>query len=136
VLGGQVTYTLEAKLTTLTRADDRDGDRVPDLADDCDRDRGPTVGAGCPDSDRDLTFDRDDRCPHQAGTGPDGCRAPGDERVVVLVDGRRVDTQSVLTQHGGYRFALAGEVGKGRHVVKVVWYDGAKVVEALTRRIG
>ena len=33
ITGPSVSYTLEAKLTTLTRADDADGDRVPDVAD-------------------------------------------------------------------------------------------------------
>ena len=136
ITGPSVNYTVKATSTSLTKADDADGDRVPDGADDCDRNRGPAAGAGCPDTDHDLTFDRNDRCPREAGTGPDGCRAPGDERVVVQVDGRAVDAQAVLTEHGSYAFRLDAPVSRGRHDVRVVWYDGVEVVRSLERRLG
>lgn len=130
---GPVTYTLKARMTTVV--EDSDGDRVPDVADNCRKAPGPAAGAGCPDTDRDGTFDRADRCPREAGTGPHGCPAPGDERVVLIVDGERVDAQSVMTRHGGYRFALGGPVGRGGHDVRIVWYAGGKVVAALEQRL-
>lgn len=136
VLSPGVDYTLTAKLTTLTRADDRDGDRVPDTVDLCDGARGPAAGAGCPDTDRDLTPDRHDRCPRVPGTGATGCPAPGDERVVVLLDGRRVAGRAVLTDHRAAPFRLAVPVGRGSHRVRVVWYDGSRVLRSVTRRVG
>lgn len=134
ITGPQVTYTVKARVTTLTA--DGDGDKVPDVADSCRAAAGPAQSAGCPDTDRDGTMDRSDRCPDEAGTGPRGCRAPGDERVVVLVDGTQVDAQSIMTRHGGYRFSLASQVGRGTHQVRVLWYDGGKVVASLERRVG
>jgi hypothetical protein len=127
-------YTLTVKRTTVVA--DRDGDRVPNVADACPRAKGPSAGAGCPDSDRDTVFDRDDACKRVAGLGPDGCPVPRGEKVVALVDGKRVDAFSVMTRHGGYRFALAAPISGGRHKVSVVWYDAGKVVARTTRYVG
>lgn len=135
VLSPGADYTLTARLTSLTRADDRDGDRVPDSVDLCDRDRGPSAGAGCPDRDGDLTQDRFDRCPAAPGTGATGCPARGDERVVVLVDGRRVASAAVLTDHRADAFRLGARAPRGARTVRVVWYDGARVLRAVSRRL-
>ena len=53
----------------------------------------------------------------------------------MLVDGRRVDTEAVVTQRGRDRFSLGAAVARGAHRVRVVWYAGGQVVAALDRRL-
>lgn len=130
---GPVDYTLTVKRTTVVK--DRDGDRVPDVADDCKRAKGPSTGAGCPDTDRDTVFDKHDACKSTAGTGTDGCPERGGEKVVALLDGKRVDAEWVMTQRGEYRFVLKAKVRPGPHMLAVRWYDGGKVVRTVKRRL-
>ena len=127
-------YTLTVTRTTVVA--DRDGDHVPDVADDCKRAKGPSAGAGCPDSDRDSVFDKDDACPHVAGISAAGCPTPQGEKVVALVDGKRVAARSVMTRHGGYGFVLRSAVARGRHTLVVRWLDAGKVVARVSRSIG
>ncbi len=126
-------YTLTVRRTTVVA--DRDGDRVPDVADDCPRAKGPSAGAGCPDTDRDSVFDKDDACPRAAGIGASGCPTARGEKVVAFVDGKRVAARSVMTRHGGYRFVLRSPVPRGRHRLVVKWFDGGKVVARVARTI-
>lgn len=127
-------YTLTVKRTTVVADRDRDG--VPNVADDCPRAKGPSAGGGCPDTDRDSVFDRDDACPRQAGISASGCPSRQSEKVVALVDGRRVAAHGVMTKHGAYRFVLASRVPGGRHSLVVTWYDAGKVVARVARTIG
>ena len=127
-------YTLTVTRTTLVG--DRDGDRVPNVADDCPRAKGPSLAAGCPDSDRDTVLDRDDACPRVAGIGATGCPTRKGEKVVAIVDGKRVDATSVMTRHGGYRFVLASPLTRGRHQLTVTWFDAGSAVARLSRTIG
>ncbi|MCS7036240.1 MAG: thrombospondin type 3 repeat-containing protein [Saprospiraceae bacterium] len=46
---------------------DRDGDGVPDVADQCPDQPGPAPARGCPDYDRDGVPDKEDDCPTMAG---------------------------------------------------------------------
>ncbi len=46
---------------------DRDGDGVPDVADQCPTQPGPAAARGCPDYDRDGVPDKEDECPTIAG---------------------------------------------------------------------
>lgn len=60
---------------------DRDNDGVPDIEDDCPREKGSIVAKGCPDKDNDGVPDRDDFCPNLAGTANrKGCPAPDSDR--------------------------------------------------------
>jgi hypothetical protein len=130
---GPVDYTLTVRRTTVVK--DRDGDRVPDVADDCKRAEGPSTGGGCPDTDRDTVFDKHDSCTKVPGTGADGCPERGDEKVVALLDGKRVDAAWVMTRRGEYRFVLKTKVRPGPHTLKVRWYDGGKVVRKVKRKL-
>jgi hypothetical protein len=127
-------YTLTVKRTTLVA--DRDGDHVPDAADNCPAAKGPSAGGGCPDSDDDSVFDRDDSCPKVPGIGADGCPTAKGERVVAFVDGKRVDAASVVTGHGGSSFDLNASIPRGRHELEVRWYDGDKLVASTKRTLG
>lgn len=127
-------YTLTVKRTTVVA--DRDGDHVPDVADNCVRSPGPSAGGGCPDRDGDTVFDRDDACPGVPAASADGCPTARGERVVAFLDGRRVDAASVVTQHGAGRFRLDARVARGTHVLKVCWYDGKKLVATVRRTLG
>jgi hypothetical protein len=125
---------LTIKRTTLVA--DRDGDHVPDAADNCPSHKGPSAGGGCPDSDDDTVFDVDDSCPKVAGIGADGCPTAKGERVVAFVDGKRVDSLSVVTSHGGARFNLSAPISRGTHKLKLCWYDGGKLVASIRRTVG
>jgi hypothetical protein len=127
-------YTLTVTRTTVVA--DRDRDHVPDVADGCPRAKGPSAGAGCPDTDRDSVFDKDDACPRVAGIGACGCPSRRGEKVVALVDGRRVAARSVMTRHGGYGFVLRSAVARGRHRLVVRWVDDGRVVARVSRSIG
>jgi hypothetical protein len=127
----QVNYTVKATVTTLVK--DTDHDRVPDVADACPKAAGPSAGAGCPDTDRDGVLDRFDSCRLAAGTGSDGCPEARGEKVVVFVDGVRVAMQNVVTEHGSYGFAVGAPIKRGRHTVRIVWYDGGRAIAATTR---
>ncbi|GAA1927968.1 hypothetical protein [Nocardioides marmoribigeumensis] len=127
-------YTLTVTRTTVVA--DRDRDHVPDVADGCPRAKGPSAGAGCPDTDRDSVFDKDDACPRVAGIGASGCPTRRGEKVVALVDGRRVAARSVMTRHGGYGFVLRSAVARGRHRLVVRWVDDGRVVARVSRSIG
>ncbi|WP_148613397.1 hypothetical protein [Nocardioides rubriscoriae] len=131
---GAVTYSLSSKVTTV-RAD-RDHDHVPDVADRCRFLAGPSAGAGCPDTDGDGTLDKQDRCPAAASVSADGCPGRADDRVVLTVDGRRVDTTSVVTRHGSDRFALGAALRPGRHVVVLTWVRAGEVVARQRRTVG
>ncbi len=126
-------YTLTIKRTTLVA--DRDGDHVPDAADNCPSHKGPSAGGGCPDSDADTVFDVDDSCPKVAGIGADGCPTAKGERVVAFVDGKRVDSLSVVTLHGGSRFNLSAPISRGTHKLMLCWYDGGKVLASIRRTV-
>ncbi len=130
---GPVDYTLTVQRTTVVK--DRDGDRVPDVADQCATAKGPSTGAGCPDTDRDTVFDKHDSCRKVPGTGVDGCPERGDEKVVAFLDGKKVDVDRVMTARGEYTFVLKGRVKPGRHTLKVTWFEGDKVVRTVTRKI-
>jgi hypothetical protein len=141
-------YTLTIERTTVVS--DQDHDAVPDVADNCPTDKGPSAGAGCPDTDRDGIFDVNDSCPGEAGIGADGCPTPDGETVVAFLDGKRVDSQSIFTRHGAYGFQLQAKVRsphhkghqhghhKGKHKSKkhklvIKWYDGTQLVQTVTR---
>jgi hypothetical protein len=125
-------YTLEIERTTVVA--DRDKDGVPDVADKCKGAKGPSTGAGCPDRDGDLHFDKLDRCPTDPGTASDGCPTKASEKVVALVDGKQVDARWIMTKHGSYQFALLGKVGQRRtHELVLTWYDGRRVVKSVER---
>ena len=126
-------YTLTVKRTTVVA--DRDGDHVPDVADSCPTDRGPSAGGGCPDTDGDSTFDVDDACPRVAGDGADGCPTAQGERVVAYLDGERVDALSVVTAHGASRFELAAPAPRGARELRVCWYDGRELVASVRRTL-
>jgi hypothetical protein len=128
------TFTLTARTTTLVKDTDRDG--VPDVADSCVRDRGPSAGGGCPDTDADGLFDGDDRCPTQASVSATGCPTKADERVELYVDGALRASRTVVTKHGSAAFGLAGAAGPGSHRVEVRWIRGGKVVATTTRTVG
>ncbi|MCW2844627.1 MAG: Thrombospondin type 3 repeat [Nocardioides sp.] len=127
-------YTLSVKHTTVIA--DRDGDHVPDVADNCPGARGPSAGGGCPDSDHDTIFDVGDACPSVPGIGADGCPTGRGERVVALLDGERVDATSVVTLHGGSQFGLSAPVSRGSHLLEVRWYDGNTLVASARRTLG
>jgi hypothetical protein len=127
------TYTLTADLTTVKA--DKDGDRVPDVADRCPARPGPSTGAGCPDTDADGLFDRTDACPAEASTSATGCPTRADERIVLTVDGKRVDSQSVVTRHGAALFALGAEVRRGAHRLVLAWVRDGEVIARVTRRV-
>lgn len=127
-------YTLTIKRTTVVA--DRDDDHVPDIADNCPSAKGPSAGGGCPDSDDDTTNDSDDACPNVPGIGADGCPVAGGERVVAYLDGKQVDSASVVTLHDGMRFDLAAPVSRGSHELKVCWYDGGRLVATARRTLG
>ena len=127
-------YTLTVQRTTLVA--DGDHDRVPDVADNCPTAKGPSAGAGCPDTDSDGIFDVNDGCPQKPGIGADGCPTAKGETVMAFIDGRRVDVQSIYTRHGAYRFRLAVNAPKGRHKLTVSWYDAGRLVTSVTRTLG
>ena len=131
------TFTLTAKATSVVKDTDKDG--VPDVADACRTAKGPSTGAGCPDSDGDGLFDRDDRCPTKASVSANGCPTKADERVEMYVDGRKVASRTVVTKHGSAGFKLAagaGSLGRGQHVVEVRWIRDGKVVSRTKRTVG
>ncbi|WP_372735154.1 hypothetical protein [Nocardioides sp.] len=128
-----IDYTLSIKRTTVIADRDRDG--VPNVADNCPSAKGPSAGAGCPDTDRDGTFDKFDRCRKAPGLGADGCPTRAGEKVVAYVDGKKVKSQSILTRHGAYKFVLKSKIGPGKHKLKVKWFDGGKVVKTVKRTI-
>ena len=130
------TFSLTAKATSVVKDSDKDG--VPDVADACRTAKGPSTGAGCPDSDGDGLFDRDDRCPTQASVSATGCPTKADERVELYVDGRLVASRTVVTKHGSAAFALAskaGAVGRGTHRVEVRWVRDGRVVARSARTV-
>jgi hypothetical protein len=131
------TFTLTAKATSVVKDTDKDG--VPDVADACRTAKGPSTGAGCPDSDGDGLFDRDDRCPTKASVSANGCPTKADERVEMYVDGRKVASRTVVTKHGSAGFTLAaraGSLGRGQHVVEIRWIRDGKVVSRTKRTVG
>jgi hypothetical protein len=142
-------YTLTIERTTVVS--DKDHDAVPDVADNCPTAKGPSAGGGCPDTDADGIFDVNDGCPREAGIGADGCPTPQGEKVVAFLDGKRVDTASIVTRHGAYAFQLQGKIkkahkgkhhghakgksGKGKkHKLVIKWYDGTQLVQTVTRK--
>ncbi len=130
------TFSLTAKATSVVKDSDKDG--VPDVADACRTAKGPSTGAGFPDSDGDGLFDRDDRCPTQASVSATGCPTKADERVELYVDGRLVASRTVVTKHGSAAFALAskaGAVGRGTHRVEVRWVRDGRVVARSARTV-
>jgi hypothetical protein len=127
------TYTLTARLTTV-RAD-RDGDRVPDVADRCASRPGPSASGGCPDTDADGLLDRDDACPTRASVSATGCPTRADERIELYVDGRRVASQTVVTRHGSATYTLAPAVRRGAHRVVVAWVRDGQVVARVSRSV-
>lgn len=127
-------YTLTVQRTTVIADGDHDG--VPDVADNCPTAKGPSAGAGCPDTDGDGVFDVNDRCPEVAGIGADGCPTAKGETVVAFLDGKRVDVESIYTRHGAYRFLLEAELRRGRHELTVNWYDGGRLVTSVKRTVG
>jgi hypothetical protein len=128
-----VGYTVSAKVTTLTA--NADGDGVPDVADACKHRSGPILSGGCPDTDRDGILDRNDRCAEVAGLGTDGCPTKGNDRVVALVDGKRIATTYAMTRHGRYGFHGSALVSRGAHTLKLVWYAGGEVVRSVSRSV-
>lgn len=132
---GPTSYTLKTTLTTVVA--DRDEDGVPDVADGCKAKPGPSTSGGCPDTDGDGLFDTNDRCPKAASTSASGCPTKADERVVLLVDGRRVASQTVVTAHGSDAFVLRApeRLTRGAHRVAVVWMRDGKVLRKQTRTL-
>lgn len=128
-----VSYTVTAVLTSLTA--DADGDGVPDVADACRTKKGPASSGGCPDSDRDGVLDLRDACPRAAGRSLSGCPGTADEKVVAFLDGKQVSSSSVMTRHGRYDVSGSVPASRGTHTLKVVWYDGGKVVTSVTRTV-
>jgi hypothetical protein len=129
-------YTVTVTRSTVVADKDRDG--VPNVADLCPTDKGPSTGAGCPDTDADGIFDKYDACPKAAGLGADGCPVGGGERVVIYVDGTKVASQYLLTKHGADAFAmsskLAGAAG-GKHKVVIKWFDQGKLVKKVSETV-
>ncbi|MBU2110329.1 MAG: hypothetical protein KKE65_01585 [Actinobacteria bacterium] len=131
------TFTVTAKATTVVKDTDKDG--VPDVADACRTAKGPSTGGGCPDSDGDGLFDRDDRCPTKASVSANGCPTKADERVELYVDERKLASRTVVTKHGSAAFTLAsavGSLGRGQHTVEVRWIRDGKVVSRSKRTLG
>ena len=129
------TFTLTARTTSVIK--DTDRDTVPDVADGCVKDKGTRPGGGCPDTDDDGLFDRDDRCPTQASVSATGCPTKADERVELYVDGKLQATRTVVTKHGAAAYALtSGAVRGGSHRVEVRWIRGGKVVASTVRTVG
>jgi hypothetical protein len=130
------TFTVTARSTTVV--EDSDGDGVPDVADACVRDRGPSTGAGCPDRDADGLFDSADRCPTKASASTTGCPTREDERVQLWVDGRKVAERTVVSRGApaAFRLASAGPVGPGQHRVEVRWVRDGRVVARSARTVG
>lgn len=133
---GPVTYTLKATLTTVVA--DRDEDGVPDVADACRTKAGPSTAAGCPDTDGDGVQDRNDRCPTAASISATGCPTAADERVSLLVDGKRVATTTVVSRHSrdGFVLRAPSSLSRGKHTVTLTWTKAGRVVTSRTRRIG
>jgi hypothetical protein len=126
-------YTLTAKLITLTA--NADGDPVPDVADVCRTKKGPASSGGCPDTDRDGVLDIKDRCAKSAGRSATGCPTAADERVVAFLDGKKVASTYTSTRHGRYDVRGSVPASRGDHTLKLVWYDGAKVLKTATRTV-
>lgn len=124
-------YTVTVKRTTVIK--DTDADGVPDVADNCKKAAGPSAGGGCPDTDADLVFDKLDDCPTVAGDGADGCPTRAAEKIVAYLDGTKVDTDWIVTEHGEYEFDLSAAVRPGKHRLVLKWLDGGKVVTKVTR---
>ena len=130
------TFTVVARSTTVIDDGDRDG--VPDVADACPRDRGPSTGAGCPDRDGDGLFDSADRCPTKASVSVTGCPTRADERVQLWVENRLAAERTVVSRGvpAAFRLASAAPVGPGPHRVEVRWVRDGKVVARSTRTVG
>ncbi|MCW2544883.1 MAG: Thrombospondin type 3 repeat [Frankiales bacterium] len=128
-----VTYTVTSELTTLTA--NADGDGVPDIADKCPTARGPVDSAGCPDTDRDGILDLNDRCPKVAGLAANGCPTASNDRVVALLDGKRVGMTYLMTRHGSYGFSGSTAARPGKHTLTLVWYAGSSVVKSISRAL-
>ena len=64
------------------RSDEKDSDKdgIPDVADECPKEKGPEP-TGCPrqDTDGDGFMDDEDECPKVAGVDPDGCPKSEDD---------------------------------------------------------
>jgi hypothetical protein len=134
ILGASpVTYTVETELTTLTA--NADGDGVPDIADKCRTAKGPVASAGCPDSDRDGHLDLNDKCPKVAGLAANGCPTASSDKVVALLDGKRVGVTYVMTRHGSYAFSGSAAASPGKHTLTLVWYAGSGIVKSVSRTI-
>jgi len=136
----QTTYrlvaTIEEPETEIVDVNaDTDRDTLPDARDRCPTAAGPVTSDGCPDTDRDTIVDTVDRCPKVAGAGLSGCPVAGGERIVVLVDGKKVRSLSMDTRHGRYDFGSLSRLTRGRHTVKIVWYAGGKAVASVTRQV-
>ncbi len=130
---GPTDYTLTVRRTTLVADQDRDG--VPNVADDCKKAAGPSAGGGCPDTDADSLFDKDDACPRVPGDGSDGCPTRAGEKVVLYIDGTKVDAESVVTGRGAYVVDLAARIRPGKHRLVLKWLDGGKVVSKVSRTV-
>jgi hypothetical protein len=128
-----VSYTLTAKLTTLTA--NADGDAVPDVADVCKAKKGPASSGGCPDTDGDGVLDARDRCVKAAGRTATGCPTAADEKLVAFLDGKQVSTTHAMTRHGSYATNGSVAATRGVHTLKLVWYSGAKVVKTVSRQV-
>jgi len=133
VLSPSVNYTVAVKTKTLVA--NADGDGVPDVADVCKKDPGPVASAGCPDTDRDGILDRNDKCPKVAGLGAFGCPTATDDRVIALLDGKKVATTYVMTLHSPYAFKGSTAAKNGRHVLKLIWYSGSRIVKTASRAL-
>jgi hypothetical protein len=128
-----VDYTLTAELTALTA--NADGDGVPDIADACKSKKGPASAGGCPDTDRDGILDSRDTCATKAGRHQDGCPTGSDERIVAFLDGKKVSTTYAMSRHGRADASGSIPAKRGTHTLKVVWYDGPKVVKTVSRQV-
>ena len=133
VLAPQVHYTVKAAVTTLTA--DKDHDGVPDVADSCKAKKGPVLSAGCPDTDSDGILDKNDACPTAAGLSTDGCPTAVNERVVALLDGKKIGSTYVVTRHGAYAVTGTVKAVKGKHTLTLVWYSGASIVKRVSRTV-
>lgn len=72
---------LNRESRTDKKPKDRDRDGVPDIQDECPREKGSLATKGCPDSDGDGVPDKVDKCPAISGTAArNGCAAPDTDK--------------------------------------------------------
>jgi OmpA-OmpF porin, OOP family len=76
-IGATLGVYLSSERKRESKMKDRDHDNVPDMLDECPREKGSVASKGCPDKDNDGIADKEDVCPNIAGLAKyKGCAAP------------------------------------------------------------